>query len=234
MARAKERDVNESDTVTYVTDMLEQVFGFDKYTDITREFSIQGTYCDLAIRTGKRVECLIEVKAIGIKLNSKHLRQVVNYAAQQGVNWIVLTNGLQWQIHRVNVEGRVRNELLVAYDFTDINARKKEQQELLYLLCKRGVQKDLIDDYYEYKQSVNQYTVGALLLTDSVTNLVRKELRKLKTVKVTADEIRELLKNEVIKRDVLDSDDGIEAGKQLKKMMRKKERAGKGTKPKDG
>ena len=94
---------------------------------------------------------------------------------------------------------RVRNELLAALDFTDINSRKKEQQELLYLLCKRGVQKDLIDDYYEYKQSVNQYTVGALLLTDSVTNLVRKELRKLKTVKVTADEIRELLKNEVIK-----------------------------------
>lgn len=54
LENAKERDVNESDTVTIVTDMLEEVFGFDKYSDITREYAIQGTYCDLAIKR-KRV-----------------------------------------------------------------------------------------------------------------------------------------------------------------------------------
>ncbi len=109
LARAKERDVNESDTVTVVTDMLEEVFGFDKYTDITREFGIQGTYCDLAVKSGKRIEYLLEVKAIGNDLNDRHLRQVVNYAAQQGITWVVLTNGLKWQIHRVNLEEKVRS-----------------------------------------------------------------------------------------------------------------------------
>ena len=44
LEQAKERDVNESDTVTIVTDMLEEIFGFDKYSEITREFAIQGTY----------------------------------------------------------------------------------------------------------------------------------------------------------------------------------------------
>jgi len=68
LTQAKERDVNESDTVTIVTDMLEEVFGFDKYSEITREFAIQGTYCDLAIKTGKQVDYLIEVKAIGLDL----------------------------------------------------------------------------------------------------------------------------------------------------------------------
>ena len=42
LAKAKERDVNESDTVTIITDMLEEIFGFDKYSEITREFAIQG------------------------------------------------------------------------------------------------------------------------------------------------------------------------------------------------
>ena len=124
LARAKERDVNESDTVTVVTDMLEEVFGFDKYTDITREFGIQGTYCDLAVKSGKRIEYLLEVKAIGIDLNDRHLRQVVNYAAQQGITWVVLTNGLKWQIHRVNLEEKVRSEKLFAFDFAEINARQ--------------------------------------------------------------------------------------------------------------
>ena len=55
LAKAKERDVNESDTVTIITDMLEEIFGFDKYTDITREYGIQGTYCDLAIKSNKKM-----------------------------------------------------------------------------------------------------------------------------------------------------------------------------------
>ena len=55
LAKAKEKDVNESDTVTIVIDILGEVFGFDKYSDITREYGIQGTYCDLAIRTNKEL-----------------------------------------------------------------------------------------------------------------------------------------------------------------------------------
>ncbi len=88
LSRAKERDVNESDTVTIITDMLEEVFGFDKYSDITREFGIQGTYCDLAIKSGKKIQYLIEVKAIGLDLRESHLRQAVNYASHEGIKWV--------------------------------------------------------------------------------------------------------------------------------------------------
>ena len=226
LSRAKERDVNESDTVTIVTDMLEEIFGFDKYSEITREYSIQGTYCDLAIKTGKRIEYLIEVKAVGLNLNDKHLKQAVNYASREGIKWVVLTNGIQWEIHRVSLEDKVQNERLFAFNFADINPRQKDQQELLFLLCKRGVQKDLIDDYYEYRQSVNRYTIGALLLTDSITSVVRRELRKLNPgIKVDADEIRHLIRSEVIKRETLESEAGIEADKQVTKFIKKQVRA---------
>jgi hypothetical protein len=222
---AKERDVNESDTVTIVTDMLEQVFGFDKYSEITREYAIQGTYCDLAIKIGKRIEYLIEVKAIGLSLNGKHLKQAVNYASREGIKWVVLTNGMIWEIHRVTLDGKVQNDKLFTIDFADINPRQKDQQELLFLLCKRGFQKDLIDDFYEYKQSVNRYTVGALLLTESVTSVVRRELRKLKPgVKVGIEEIKSLVRDDVIKREILESEAGIEANKQLSKFLKKQER----------
>ena len=101
---AKERDVNESDTVTIVTDMLQEVFGYDKYSEITSEYAIQGTYCDLAVIMKKRVEYLIEVKAIGLELNDRHIKQAVNYASSEGVRWVVLTNGAKWEIHRVSVD----------------------------------------------------------------------------------------------------------------------------------
>ncbi len=52
LASAKARDVNESDTVILVTDMLSEVFGYDKYTEITSECCIRGTFCDLGIKIG--------------------------------------------------------------------------------------------------------------------------------------------------------------------------------------
>ena len=93
-------------------------------------------------------------------------------------------------------------------------------------MCKRGVKKDLIDDFYEYKQSVNRYTIGALLLTDPIVNTVRRELHKLKTgIKVDSDEIKELISQEVIKRELLESEAGKEANKQVGKSMKQQERA---------
>ena len=50
LAAAKARDVGEADTVTIIKDMLADVFGYDKYLEVTSEFSIRGTYCDLGIK----------------------------------------------------------------------------------------------------------------------------------------------------------------------------------------
>jgi hypothetical protein len=49
LVSAKARDINESDTVIIVTDTLQEVFGYEKFTDITSEHMIRGTFCDLAI-----------------------------------------------------------------------------------------------------------------------------------------------------------------------------------------
>ena len=71
LASAKSRDVNESDTVVIVTDVLQEVFGYDKYSEITSEHMIRGTFCDLAIKLDGQLALLVEVKAIGIDLKEK-------------------------------------------------------------------------------------------------------------------------------------------------------------------
>ncbi len=43
LTAAKDRDVNESDTVTIIVDMLSDIFGFDKYYEVTSELAIRGT-----------------------------------------------------------------------------------------------------------------------------------------------------------------------------------------------
>ena len=49
LSAAKARDVNESDTVTIVNDLLAYVLGYDKYSEITSEFVIRGTYVDTSL-----------------------------------------------------------------------------------------------------------------------------------------------------------------------------------------
>nr|WP_061260548.1 hypothetical protein [Leptospira interrogans] len=66
LTSAKTRDVNESDTVVIITDLLSEVFGYDKYSEITTEHVIKKTFCDLAIKIDGKVKLLIEIKAIGL------------------------------------------------------------------------------------------------------------------------------------------------------------------------
>jgi hypothetical protein len=63
------RDVSEADTVTVVKDVMAEVFGFDKYTELTSEHPIRGTYCDLGVRIDEKLVELIEIKSAGTTLD---------------------------------------------------------------------------------------------------------------------------------------------------------------------
>src|ERR1051325_6970212 len=80
----RDRDVSEADTVTVVKDVLSDVFGYDKYAELTSEHAIRGTWCDLAVKLDNKLRLLIEVKAIGSDLSDKHVKQAIDYAANQG------------------------------------------------------------------------------------------------------------------------------------------------------
>src|SRR3990170_1769707 len=83
LAAAKSRDVNESDTVVIVTDLLQEVFGYDKYAEITSEHVIRGTFCDLAVKLDGTLAFLIEVKAIGLELKEQHIKQADGFYLNQ-------------------------------------------------------------------------------------------------------------------------------------------------------
>jgi hypothetical protein len=62
VSAAKARDANESDTSMIITDMMAELFGYDKYSEVTRELAIRGTYCDLATKIEGKFQMLIEPK----------------------------------------------------------------------------------------------------------------------------------------------------------------------------
>lgn len=123
LSAAKARDVGEADTVTIIKDMLADVFGYDKYSDVTSEHAIRGTYCDLAIKIDGHLQTLIEVKAIGLDLKEQHVKQAIDYAANQGVDWVLLTNGITWRVYHLIFAKPIDQELVLEIDFCALNSR---------------------------------------------------------------------------------------------------------------
>jgi hypothetical protein len=222
LASAKSRDVGESDTVTIVVDMLADIFGYDKYSEITSEHAIRGTYCDLATKIDGVLQLLIEVKAIGLELKESHVKQAVDYAANQGVDWVVLTNAVAWRVYKVTFAKPIDQELVIDIDFSTLNSRNAKDVESLYLLCKEGWIKSVLGEFHTQKQALNRFFLGALLMSDPILQVLRRELRRISPdVRVDTNEILSVLTSEVIKRDVTEGDQAKDAAKTIAKVAKK-------------
>lgn len=222
---AKARDVNESDTVTIVVDMLSAICGYDKYTEITSEYMIRGTYCDLAIKTDDKPIFLIEVKAINIQLKEAHLRQAIGYAASEGIEWVLLTNGDHWQAHRVIFGKPIKTE--VAFDFSFSDTTKPHLlTDFFFLISKEGVSKSAIATFHEECQLTSKHMVAAAIMTAPVVAAIRRQLIGIgKGVKITEEQILSSLQNLVLKRDVLEGEEAVKAKRRMAAAGRQKKKA---------
>jgi hypothetical protein len=218
---AKAKDINESDTVTIIMDMLSEVFGYDKYSEITSEYAIKKTYCDLAIKIDNKLRFLIEVKAIGLDLKTDHIKQVVDYGANQGVDWVILSNGMNWKVFKIIFSKPIMNELVYEFDFTALNPKKQSDVELLYYVSKESLGKSLLEDFRIQKQILSKFYIGQVLVSEPTLDFIRKSIKKLNPeVKVDVDEIKEVLIMEVIKREVFEDDKANEMKKKINKAIK--------------
>ena len=223
---ARKRDIGETDTVTVIKDMLADVFGYDKYSELTSEHAIRGTYCDLAIKLDGTLTTLIEVKAVGIDLKESHVKQAVDYAANQGVDWVLLTTGIRWCVYRVQFTKPIKNELVVDIDFLKISYRSTEDLDMLYLWCKEGWVRSALGDFHTQKQALSRFFLGAMVLSDPVLEIVRRELRRVSPdVRIDIEQIRTVLINEVLKREVMEDPKAEEARKKISRVANKALRA---------
>lgn len=218
----RSRDISEADTVTLVKDILADVFGYDKYSELTSEQQIKGTFCDLAIKLNEKIVFLIEVKAAGIELNETHLRQVVNYGAHQGVKWIVLTNSLDWKLHYINDGLPISFDEVSSFNLSNLNLRNEEDLKRMFLLSVEGASSHAMATFHQHSQLLNKYTVTQVLLTEPVLMTVRRELRRLfPDIKVDLEQVDDLLQNDILKREVIEGDKSKEAQQRVRKAIQK-------------
>lgn len=229
---ARDRDINESDTAVLVLDLLQHILGYDKYSEITSEHAIRSTYCDLAIKLDGELEFLIEVKAIGIALKDQHVKQAVDYAANQGCDWVILTNGIEWRAYKVTFTKPIANELVVQLDMLQLNSRSTTDVALIGLLAKEGWQKANLGEYHSQKQALSRYTMAALILSEPILAILRREIRRVSPdVQVTPEEIKAVLEAEVVKREILEGEKADLARRRVARTANRPLRASSDDKP---
>lgn len=196
------RDANEGDTRFLVTDFLCEAFGYDKYEDLTTEYAVKGEFADYGIRIDKQLVAFIEVKRCTTKLGAKHLRQVEMYAVNEGVEWMILTNGAVWQVYHLTGGLPVVIDLAMAVDLSSDESVNAKANELFYL-TREAMKRRLMDELWKAKAATSPKSLAAVVLSDAVTDAVRKELRRTTGHNVEAKQIANHLRETVIRPDAL-------------------------------
>ncbi len=216
--KLRERDISEADTVTVIKDMLCDLFGYDKYVELTSEQQIRGTFCDLAIRVEGKIYYLAEVKSAGTTLNDNHLRQAVNYGAHEGIEWIILSNAIEWRIYRIKFGQPIDYEEVFSFNIAELSSRSTDDLAKLFMLCRESISTDSLQEYHRQAQILNRYVISEIVQSDAVVACVKREVRRLfNGIKASDNEILSILTNDVLKRDTIDGD----LPKQAKALVKK-------------
>jgi predicted type IV restriction endonuclease len=196
------RDANEGDTRLLVTDFLCDCLGYDKYEDLTTEYQVKGEFADYGVRIDKQLVAFIEVKRCATKLGVKHLRQVEMYAVNEGVEWMILTNGQVWQVYHLTAGLPVVIDLALEVDLLGEGGPAHKADALFYL-SKDAFKRRLIDELWHAKAATSAKSLASVLLSEAVVEATRKELRRQTSHNVDVKELARLLRSIVIRPDAL-------------------------------
>lgn len=221
----KQKDIGESDTVVLVNEILHTVFGYDKFNEITSEYAVKSTYCDLAVRLDGKLAILIEVKAIGLELKDTSIKQAVDYGSNEGCDWVILTTGVAWRVYKILFKKPIDFELVCEFDLLNIDLKDECSLEPLWLLCKESWSKESLTRYHAQRQAMSRFMMAAIITSQPVMRIIRRALKKLTPdIKADIEEIEKILLAEVIKRDALDGEKAIAAKAKVTRSFKKSQK----------
>lgn len=196
-------ELDESGTRLLVNDLLNSVLGFEAIEEIKTEYMIKGTYADYVIQVKGKRHFLVEVKALSFELSDKHLRQAINYGANEGIDWAVLTNGRNLELYRILFNKPIESKLVFKLDLGDTSQAKAIVDNLQYL-HRDSVSKRGLEFLWNRFSALETYTIAGLLFGASVVNFLRRELKKKFKSKFEEKEVKDALTNVICQPVILE------------------------------
>ena len=175
-------DLDESGTRLLINHFLTEMLGYETLSEVKTEYMIKGTYADYVIQIGGKRHFLVEVKALSLNLSSNHLRQSINYGANEGIDFVLLTNGIIFELYKVLFEKPISHELIFSLNLSELTNLKIIADQLQYL-HKDEVLKKGLDILWDRHSAISPKNLSKLLFSDEVVKFLKKELKKKYNIK---------------------------------------------------
>jgi predicted type IV restriction endonuclease len=174
---AREQNLNEADTVQRIVKFLEVVLGYDAMTEITREMQVKDRYVDIALKVDDRVRMLIEVKAASTELRDRHIDQAERYAAENNLPWVLLTNGVVWNLYHLTFDEGIEYERAFSVDLSN-EGEFDNCIDRLALLHRLSIRRDEHEAFWGHRRALSPQSISQALFTHEVLRLVRRDIRR--------------------------------------------------------
>lgn len=195
--------LDESATRLMINKFLTDILGYTELDEIKTEYAIKGTYADYVIQVDRKKHFVVEVKAVQIDLSEKHLWQAVNYAANEGIDWILLTNGRAFEIYKVIFAKPISYKKICGFDLKD-DSQLKAAVDFLILLSKKEVAKDALEHFWKRFQALEPMNLCKVLYTPDVVRLLRKSLKNKTGLSFSEDDIFDSIHQIVVNKIVIE------------------------------
>ncbi len=189
---SKTFDLDESGTRLMVNSFLTDILGFIPIEEVKTEYLIRGTYADYVIQTKGIRQFLVEVKALSYDLLDKHLRQAINYGANEGIAWALLTNGRKFDFYKIIFNKPIESRKVFSIDITDTEKLKINVETLQYLHRDSIMSKGL-NQLWNKSCALDPASLASLLFASTVNNFIKRTLQKKFKCKFTDPEIQDAL-----------------------------------------
>lgn len=167
---------------------LTEVLQYEELEDIKTEYAIRGEYADYIIQLKRKKHFVVEVKSIDLDLNERHLRQSLTYAANEGIDWILLFNGRQIQLYRVIFNKPISVHAVFDFDIRDIAVMRKASEHIVNLM-KQSIVKNELEIYWKRFNALTPESLIKTIYTKDVINAVRLKVKKLSGINFDNQEV---------------------------------------------
>src|SRR5258705_5731582 len=181
-------ELDESGTRLMINSFLTEVLGFTPIEEVKTEYMIRGTYADYVVQLRGVRHFLVEVKALGIVLSEKHLRQAVNYGANEGIEWAAVSNGKQFDFYKILFNKPIEERKIFSIDLSDIS-KFKTNAELLQYLHRLSIPNKGLETLWNKCVALDPKTVAGLLQNKPIVNFIKRALKRKYKNKFSDEEV---------------------------------------------
>lgn len=188
LLQARQENLNEADTVQRLIKVFEDVLGYDLMTDISREAQLKRKYIDIVLKIDGVVRILVEAKPAQETLRDRHIEQAHNYASRNNYPWVLLSNGVLWNLYHLTFGEGIEYEQVFSVDLSREGGLDDAAQKLA-VLHKTSVRKGDLDDYWRRTHALSAASIAKGLFHSQVLMLIRREIRRAEGLLIDVEDL---------------------------------------------